>query len=480
MTTTFARLGLSDALCRALDRAGIAEPFAIQAAALPDALAGRDVCAQAPTGSGKTLAFGLALLARSGHGTPGRPASLVVVPTRELADQIVSALAPLAAAIDLRLAAVYGGVGFTEQKRALRRGVDVVVGCPGRIEDLISQGFLDLRDVRFAVLDEADRMADVGFLPAVRRLLDQTASQRQTLLFSATMEPAVASIVQRYLTEPVTHRVEADVDEADNARHLFLAVGQTERARWAAEAVRAGGTGIVFCRTRRRADRIAQQMARMGVRTDVLHGGRSQGQRNRALDALTSGRVQALVATDVAARGIHIDDLACVVHLDPPEDAATYTHRSGRTGRAGATGIVLSLVDAAEVDRNGRLRTPPAKHVDFERTSPDDLADAMRPVPSVTPPPARAAAAQASVGAESTETEHGVVKFFDSKRGFGFLTRPDGSELFVHHTQLKDMGHRPRPSIGQAVAYGVRAGRKGLEAHDVRRAADLALTAHAS
>jgi superfamily II DNA/RNA helicase len=378
MTTPFARLGLPAALCAALADAGIDAPFAIQEAALPDALAGRDVCAQAPTGSGKTLAFGLPLLVRSGHGRPGRPASLVVVPTRELADQIVTALAPLARSVDLRLAAVYGGVGFGEQKRALRRGVDVVVGCPGRLEDLIGQGCLDLRDVRLAVLDEADRMADVGFLPAIRRLLDQTARDRQTLLFSATMEAPVTSVVERYQHDPVTHRVDADVDEADNARHLFLAVDSSERVRRTAEAIAQTGTAIVFTRTRHRADRVARQLRNLGVTTDVLHGGRSQGQRNRALDALVGGRVQALVATDVAARGIHVDDLSCVVHFDPPGDAATYTHRSGRTGRAGATGVVLSLVEPADVDRRGRLRTPATRGVDPEGVTVATLAEAMR------------------------------------------------------------------------------------------------------
>jgi superfamily II DNA/RNA helicase/cold shock CspA family protein len=482
MTTPFAHLGLPVELCRALSRTGIDEPFAIQTATIPDALAGRDVVAQAPTGSGKTLAFGLPLLARTGHGRPARPASMVVVPTRELADQIVAALAPLASALDLRIATFYGGVGFREQQRALRRGVDVAVGCPGRMEDLVSQGLLDLGDVRFAVLDEADRMADVGFLPAVRRLLGRTPAGRQTLLFSATMGEAVASLVDEHLHEPTRHVVDVDVDEADTARHLFLSVGATERARWAAEAIRHSGPTIVFCRTRRRADRIAQQISRLGVTTDVLHGGRSQGQRTRALDQLASGRVQALVATDVAARGIHVDGLACVVHLDPPEDAAAYTHRSGRTGRAGASGVVLSLVDAADVDGRGRLRRPPAPGVEYERTTTEALSSVLRPTgePAAPAGPARAPRAERTAPARSearTErvgpqgVERGRVKFFDSARGFGFITRPDGSELFVHHTQMGAFGKRPEPQVGDGVTYRVEPGRKGLEAHGVRPAA---------
>jgi superfamily II DNA/RNA helicase/cold shock CspA family protein len=480
VTSSFAQLGLPDALCAALVAGGIDAPFAIQEGAIPDALAGRDVCAQAPTGSGKTLAFGLPMLVRSGRGHQRHPASLVLVPTRELADQIVAALRPLARTMDLRLVAVYGGVGFGEQRTALRKGVDIVVGCPGRIEDLISQGEMRLDHVTFAVVDEADRMADVGFLPAVRRLLDLTSADRQTLLFSATMEHAVASLIRDYQTDPATHRTVADQQAPDTARHLFLAVREGDRTRFTAEAIGHAGSAIVFCRTRRRADRIALQLQRLGVKAETIHGGRSQQQRNRALAALNGGRVQALVATDVAARGIHVDGLACVVHYDAPEDGAAYVHRSGRTGRAGASGVVLSLVEETAVGRNGRLRKPPAPGIDIERVLPDGLATALvievpdspavKPAPAAEPVTTTSNTTSANTVAADTATgtETGQVTFFNAGRGYGFVARSGGGDLFVHHSNVVKQGGAADLAVGDQVEFRVGAGRRGPEALEVR------------
>ncbi len=338
MTTTFGRLGLPESIVGALTRRGITEPFPIQAASIPDALSGLDVCGKAPTGSGKTLAFGSAMLARVDVGRSHRPRGLVLVPTRELADQIVKELAPLAKAASRRLVAIYGGVGYGAQKAALRKGADVVVATPGRLEDLIAQRSIDLRDVDIVVLDEADRMADMGFLPAVRRILDLTPSDRQTLLFSATLDGDIAVLSRQYQHDPARHEAAATEPDGDPATHHFWLVGHHDRTTHAAELIAVEGQSIVFTRTRHGADRLAKQLEKLGIEAVALHGGRTQSQRTRALRAFTQGRVSALVATDVAARGIHVDAVAAVIHFDPPGDHKDYVHRSGRTGRAGAGG----------------------------------------------------------------------------------------------------------------------------------------------
>jgi superfamily II DNA/RNA helicase len=344
MTTTFAHLGLPDPLVRALAGRGVAEPFPIQAAAIPDALAGRDVCGKAPTGSGKTLAFGLPLLARVGRADPRRPHALILAPTRELAEQIRRELSPLATGVHRRVLAVYGGVGYGPQKGQLRKGVDVLVATPGRLEDLIDQQSVDLSRVDIVVVDEADRMADMGFLPAVRRILDGTSRSRQTLLFSATLDGDVAVLSRNYQRDPVRHEAAAVEPTTTHARHHFWLVNHDDRVQHAADLVDVAGRSIVFTRTRHGADRLARQIGKLGVGAVALHGGRSQNQRNRALESFSSGRARALIATDVAARGIHIDDVASVIHFDPPADAKDYLHRSGRTARAGAAGTVVSLI----------------------------------------------------------------------------------------------------------------------------------------
>ncbi len=344
MHATFARLGLPEPLVRGLHNQGIVEPFPVQAATIPDALDGHDVCGKAPTGSGKTLAFGLPTLVRVGRAKSHKPRALILAPTRELAEQIKRDLAPLAKTTNRYVFAVYGGIGYGPQKAALRKGVDVLVATPGRLEDLMEQRAVDLSAVDIVVVDEADRMADMGFLPAVRRILDRTSDTRQTLLFSATLDGDIAVLSRRYQQNPVRHDAPAVEPEVGDARHHFWLVQNTDRVQHTADVVDLAGRSIVYTRTRRGADRVAKQLGKLGVDAVAMHGGRSQGQRNRALRAFSDGRAHALVATDVAARGIHIDSVESVIHFDPPADHKDYLHRSGRTARAGAGGTVVSLV----------------------------------------------------------------------------------------------------------------------------------------
>jgi superfamily II DNA/RNA helicase len=344
MSRTFADTGVPDALCTLLARKGFSEPFPIQAATLEDALSGRDVCGRAPTGSGKTLAFGLTIAARVRPGRPRRPTALVLVPTRELAAQVAGEIQALSGFHRQTVVTVYGGVGYGSQRQALRKGAAIVVACPGRLEDLVEQGDVVLDDVALAVLDEADRMADMGFLPAVRRLLDRTRVDRQLLLFSATLDNEIDVLVRDYLNNPVHHSVALDETEPGDVSHEFWQVNRSQRVDFAAQLVRQHGRVVVFCRTRHGADRLTKQLARLGVQARAVHGSRSQTQRQKAMSAFARGRIEALVATDVAARGIHIDDVACVVHFDIPADPKHYIHRSGRTGRAGANGTVVSFI----------------------------------------------------------------------------------------------------------------------------------------
>ncbi len=348
MSATFAQLGLPEPLVRVLAKSGIVEPFPVQAVTIPDVLAGRDVSGKAPTGSGKTLAFGLPLLVRVDRANRFRPKALILAPTRELAEQIKQELAPLARAADRNVIAVYGGVGYGPQKGALRNGVDVLVATPGRLEDLMEQGSVNLSEVDIVVVDEADRMADMGFMPAVRRILDRTSKHRQTLLFSATLDGDIAVLSRDYQHDPIRHEAGTVEPETIDARHHFWLVQHEDRVQHTADVVDTAGRSIVFTRTRHGADRLARQLAKEGIGAVAMHGGRSQNQRNRALQAFSSGRAQALIATDVAARGIHVDAVASVIHFDPPGDSKDYLHRSGRTARAGATGNVVSLVTGAQ------------------------------------------------------------------------------------------------------------------------------------
>ena len=380
---SFAKLGVPDDVVAALDRAGITSPFEIQSATIPDALSGRDVLGRAPTGSGKTLAFGIPMVVRLKKAKPHHPTGLILSPTRELAEQIRRELEPLADVRGRSVAAVYGGVGFGAQLKALRSGVDMLVACPGRLIDLIDQGEVKLDQVSIAVIDEADRMADMGFLPVVKQILDKTNRDRQTVLFSATLGKEVKILTDRYQSKPVTHEVGEREPDMTRMTHRFVRLDKTEKVALAAHEIRSHGPTIVFCRTRHGSDRVAKQLKRYGVKTGVIHGRRTQSQRDNALKAFVEGKTQALVATDVAARGIHVDGVDCVVHFDPPEDDKAYTHRSGRTARAGATGVVVSLVMPEQLKDTKKLQRQIGVVCEFEDPTPVDELDLGEPI--ITP-----------------------------------------------------------------------------------------------
>jgi superfamily II DNA/RNA helicase len=356
---TFGQFGLPDALVTVLARRGLHEPFAIQSRILPDALTGRDVLGRAHTGSGKTLAFGLPALARlAASGTarrPGLPRALVVVPTRELASQVADVLSPLAHALGQRVTTVVGGLSMGRQIDQLRRGVDVVVATPGRLIDLMERNAASLSAVEITVLDEADHLADLGFLPAVRRLLDATPAGTQRMLLSATLDGGVDRLVQEYLREPAVHAVPLSVELATVMDHRVFTVRNEDKVPVAAEIAARPGRTLIFVRTKHGADRLAKQLGRAGVEAAAIHGNRNQSQRQRALDDFAAGSPRVLVATDVAARGIHVDDVDLVVHFDLPADSKDYLHRSGRTARAGASGTVLSLVETGQSREVARL-----------------------------------------------------------------------------------------------------------------------------
>lgn len=434
---------------------GISTPLPIQEATIPGALAGRDICGQAPTGSGKTLAFGLPIVSRPG-GAPSRtPRALVLVPTRELADQVRGVLSSLMGGKDRGVVAIYGGVGYWPQRQALSRGAEIVIGCPGRLEDLVARGDLQLGDVRTVVLDEADRMVDMGFLRPVCRLLDQTSPDRQVLLFSATMGAEVGAISQRYQRQPLRHCVEAEPGLTDEVTHHFWRVPRAERVKLTAQIVARHGQAFVFCRTKHGADRVVRQLRAAGVVAEPIHGDRSQPQRTRALAGFVDGRTEALVATDVVARGIHVDDIPCVVHFDPPSDAAGYVHRSGRTGRAGGAGVVVSLVPE-ELDADVRALQ---RALGF----PDHVTIPF--AESAGTSPSRRPAAKAA-----TSRLRGTVKFFDGRRGFGFLCGPDGGDVYVHHSRIDGRGSGRRMlRTGDHVTFELAAGLRGPEAKSVTR-----------
>ncbi len=347
---SFGELGLPTGLVNALARAGVATPFPIQAATIPDVLSGRDLLGRAATGSGKTLAFGLPLVARldGGGSAPRRPRGLILVPTRELAMQVTDAIAPLAAARGVSVRLVAGGLPINKQIASLERGVDILVATPGRLVDLIERRSCSLAEVEVTVLDEADHMADLGFLPVVRRLLDMTPTGGQRLLFSATLDGDVSILVEKYLDNPAVHALSTAEASVDTMSHHLFRLPHESKFGVIAEIASRPGRTIMFVRTKHGAERLAKQLRAVGVSADALHGGRTQSQRNRALDAFKDGSVPVLVATDVAARGIHVDDVSLVLHVDPPADPKDYLHRSGRTARAGESGIVVLLATPAE------------------------------------------------------------------------------------------------------------------------------------
>ncbi len=514
---SFADLGVPPRLVERLNARGITEAFPIQAAAIPDGLARRDVVGRAITGSGKTLAFALPLVATLKRAQPRKPVALVLVPTRELAAQVQREIAQLSGDRGQRVISIYGGTPYHGARKALNHGVDVVVACPGRLEDMLEQRALDLGDVVTVVVDEADRMADMGFLPAVRRIVAATSPERHVMLFSATLGPDVASLVRQFTRDAARHDVVGD-DTPLDIDHYFWRVGRERRPDATADIIKKYERAIVFTRTKHGADRLVRQLGERGVSAVALHGDRSQSQRERALRSVQNGQVKVLVATDVAARGIHIDLMPVVVHYDPPAQATDYLHRSGRTGRAGASGTVISLVgddvvaqvkqlqrqlgieqsidspqdakairlgavdDAVGAERlDGRLDERPTRQVvsaskraprGFERrelkgpaavTPRSRRSDDTRPTRGYQRPTSttRPAAARRARGGEA------VVSFFNDAKGFGFASDEKGDDLFIHFTNIVGDGFRSL-SQGQTISFEEARGPKGREAKNVR------------
>jgi superfamily II DNA/RNA helicase len=426
--TDFAALGVPAAIITALGRTDVTSAFPIQSATLPDSLAGRDVLGRGKTGSGKTIAFAIPTVVRLAAGErrePKRPRALILVPTRELANQVAETLQPLASAMSQRVSTVFGGVGQGPQVTALRNGIDILVACPGRLEDLIQQGHCRLDRVEVTVLDEADHMADLGFLPAVKRLLDQTPERGQRLLFSATLDNGIDVLVRRYLTNPVVHSVDPEVGQVSTMTHHVLAVSAADKPHIVRELASGLDRALLFTRTKHGAKKLAKQLTMAGIPAVEMHGNLSQNARERNLDEFTAGTTRVLVATDIAARGIHVDDIALVVHVDPPAEHKAYLHRSGRTARAGAEGIVVtlmtpdqvadvrSLAKAAKIEpiitrvepghaRLGELAGPPAPHV-----TPAPVRVVERPVGRNTVRPAGRNSAPASRGRRSSNSGGG-------------------------------------------------------------------------
>jgi superfamily II DNA/RNA helicase len=410
---TFLELGVPESLARALAARGVHAPFAIQTRTLPDALAGRDVLGRAQTGSGKTLAFGLPMLARlavggtgvttiadGGTGSAGRnrlapgraPRGLVLVPTRELASQVADVISPLGDALGLRTAAIYGGAPIGRQIDRMRRGVDIVVATPGRLLDLMERRSASLDAIEIAVLDEADHMADLGFLPDVSRILDATPAGGQRMLFSATLDRGVDRVVRRYLNDPAMHAAAPAAAPVEAMDHRVFVMPASDKVAIAAEIASRPARTLFFVRTKHGADRLAMQLGRAGVEAAAIHGNLNQNQRQRALRGFSAGHPRVLVATDVAARGIHVDDVDLVVHYDPPNDHKDYLHRSGRTARAGAAGTVVALVEPAQVRALERLHEAAGVSPRSNRVRPGDeavraISTSGEPVPP--PPPAQ-------------------------------------------------------------------------------------------
>lgn len=438
--TTFTELGVPAVLTTALTRLGIDSPFPIQAATLPDSLAGRDVLGRGRTGSGKTYAFVIPLVARlaaaANRPQPGRPRALILAPTRELATQIEATLKPLADAAGLRTLVVFGGVGPNPQIKALKAGVDVLVACPGRLDDHIRGGHARLDAVEVTVLDEADHMADLGFLPVVRRLMAQTPADGQRLLFSATLDNGVDVLVQKFMRRPVTHHVDSAAQAPIEMDHHVLHVRDDDRLGILVELLAAPGRTVVFTRTKRRAKVLTRQLNAAGVPAVELHGNLAQNARNRNLSAFSDGTAGTLVATDIAARGIHVDDVTLVIHADPPVEHKAYLHRSGRTARAGARGTVITLMtDEQQADVRDLARKAGIRPV-TTRTRPGDallaeLAPGERTfvTPSAAPvaPASRPAASNRPASPESTGEGGGRSRSRRPRRGRGSGTGTEAS-----------------------------------------------------
>ncbi|MDQ0582350.1 DEAD/DEAH box helicase [Streptomyces rishiriensis] len=430
---SFADLAMPDRLLAALGREGMAIPFPIQAATLPNSLAGRDVLGRGRTGSGKTLAFGLAVLARTAgrRAEPRQPLALVLVPTRELAQQVTDALAPYARSVGLRLATVVGGMSIGRQTGVLRNGTEVVVATPGRLKDLIDRGACRLDAVDITVLDEADQMADMGFMPQVTALLDQVRADGQRMLFSATLDRNVDLLVRRYLVDPVVHSVDPVAGAVTTMEHHVLHVHGTDKQQTTTEIAARDGRVIMFLDTKHAVDQLTKHLLHNGVRAAALHGGRSQPQRTRTLAQFKDGHVTVLVATNVAARGIHVDNLDLVVNVDPPSDPKDYLHRGGRTARAGESGSVVTLVTPDQRRGMSRLMvsagiTPQITQVRSGEAELSRVTGARTPsgVPVVITAPVAATPRRRTPSSSSPSSSSSRSSSFRGRRGRPSLNRP--------------------------------------------------------
>ncbi|MEV3964734.1 DEAD/DEAH box helicase [Nocardia sp. NPDC050193] len=447
---TFTDLGVPADIVAKLAAGGITEPFPIQNASLPDTLAGRDVLGRGKTGSGKTLAFGIpvvALLAGAPR-IPGRPTGLILAPTRELATQIAATVAPLAEVCGLRVTTVFGGVPVNRQIKALKQGVDIVVACPGRLEDLMQQRALSLDAVRITVLDEADHMADLGFLPGVIRILTATPRDGQRLLFSATLDNGVGKLVDRFMHAPISHSVdEAAAPPPKMTHHIFEVEGAAAKKELVRALAAGSGRRILFMRTKHHARRLAGELTRAGIAAVDLHGNLSQPARDRNLAAFAAGTAKVMVATDIAARGIHVDDLELVVHVDPPAEHKAYLHRSGRTARAGTEGTVVTLVlpeqrkDVAALLRKAGIEARP-RPVTVDSPIIADLSDGaglIEPVPGHPEPTAAAPATARATAGGSRNGRRGTRGRRGGAAGHGEAVRSD-----AHATTTSRSGERGR------------------------------------
>ena len=352
----FSDLGVEPSLIDILQNEGILEPFEVQKKTIPEALVGRDICCRAPTGSGKTLAFGIPLVTKTVKARPKKPTSLILTPTRELAEQIFGVLKPLATSKGIGIASVYGGTPYKGQLRSLNKGVEILVACPGRLIDLLERNALRLDAVGMVVLDEADRMADMGFMRPVCYILDRCKKDRQTILFSATLDEDVTEIVEKYQENPLNVGIGPEEVSMESMQHFFWKIDSREKANLSAYITEKCGRSIIFCRTRAGVNRLGDEMSELVSSFTTLHGGMGQNQRDRSMHKFSTGRSRILIATDVASRGIDVNDLNCVIHYDPPEDGKAYKHRSGRTARAGSTGSVVSLVLKSQKRKYKRIQ----------------------------------------------------------------------------------------------------------------------------
>lgn len=369
---TFTSLGVSSQIVEALAERGITSPFPIQVATIADGLAGRDVCGKAQTGSGKTLAFGIPLVERTEPAASRYPHALVLVPTRELCSQVTEELTPLADAHGLRLTSIYGGVSMGRQIDAVHEGVEIIVATPGRLIDLMERGHVKVNAVATVVIDEADQMADMGFLPQVHRIMRNIEGGHQTMLFSATLDGQVGSLIRRYLTDPIRHDVDSDDDMVETQSHRFIEVHRRDKAKVVAEIAASVARTLVFVATKRGADRVARDLREVGVKAEAIHGDLRQQLREKALADFAAGDVPVLVATNVASRGLHIDDIDIVVHYDPPSDYKSFVHRSGRTARAGEEGLVVTLVEWDQRAEVKRIQAQSGLHTEITKMLSND------------------------------------------------------------------------------------------------------------